>query len=493
MKLLAPALTAVVSLLLALTPGASARERAIPTVTVSAREFSFALSRARVPRAGAVRFVVRNDGSLPHNFKIGTKATRVLGHGQSQTLTVILKAGRYQFLCTVPGHAKLGMTGTFAVVRPTVVSKKPKQPVSTDTQSLKLTDIGAFTQPVMLTSPPGLPNETFVLEKPGIIIRLVNGVAQKQPFLDFSGNVDDGFETGALGLAFAPDYLSSGRFYVYYTNHTKSVVELVEYRGSSANREFADPGTARLVLKVVKPWENHNAGMLQFGPDGYLYVAIGDGDSADGTGTGNRPGAFAQTKNDLLGNILRIDPLHGDPYVVPSTNPFVSEPGSRPEVFAYGLRNPWRYWIDPQLGMFIGDVGFGAQEEIDLIPSANMLHGGENFGWPCYEGTGLQDATVTCANPVAPLYAYHHAKDFCSVIGGVVVRDPSLTSLEGSYLYSDYCGGQIEQLTLGKDGKAVVQDTGLRVQSPSSFGLDGAGRVYVLSVNGHVFRIEPQS
>ena len=245
MKLLAPTLLAAVLLLLLLTPTATGHESATPTVTVSAREFSFALSRLRVPQKGTVRFVVRNDGELPHNFKIDGKVTRVLKHGQKQTLTVKLGAGRFQFVCTIAGHAKLGMKGTFSVAR-TVVKPGPKQPGPTNSQALQLTDIGQFTQPVMLTSPPGLPNEIFVLEKPGIIIRVVDGVAQKQPFLDFSGGVDNVFETGALGLAFAPDYVSSGRFYVYYTTRAKSVVDLVEYRGSAANRAVADPRTARL-------------------------------------------------------------------------------------------------------------------------------------------------------------------------------------------------------------------------------------------------------
>jgi len=503
-KLLAPTLAAAALVLLPLTPTAKGHGSATPTITVSAREFSFSLSRLRVSQAGTVRFVVRNDGELQHNFEIGGKVTGVLNHGQEQTLLVKLGAGRFQFLCTIPGHAKLGMKGTFSVAR-SVVKPDPKKPGPTDTQALQLTDIGAFDQPVMLTSPPGLPTETFVLEKPGIIIRLVDGVAQTQPFLDFSDRVYVGFEPGALGLAFAPDYLTSGRFYVYYTNHSRRVVDLVEYHVNPVNAAIADPGSARLVLEVVKPWENHNAGMLQFGPDGYLYVAIGDGDSGDNS-TGNRPGAFGQTTNDLMGNILRIDPLpsHGDQYSVPSSNPFVAEGGPLcttvnnslpcPEIFAYGLRNPWRTWIDPKLGMFIGDVGLGEQEEIDLIPTSKMAHGGENFGWPCFEGTAVLDKTVTCANPVAPLYTYPHTKDLCSVIGGVVVRDPALTSLEGTYLFSDYCGGQIMGLTLTKDGKAVVHDTGLRAPAPSSFGVDGNEKTYILSTGdpGHVYRIEPK-
>jgi glucose/arabinose dehydrogenase len=189
---------------------------------------------------------------------------------------------------------------------------------------------------------------------------VVDGQVLPTPFLDITDPVQEVSERGLLGLAFPPDYATGGRFYVDYTDRSgNGNVNVVEFARSQKDAGRADPDTARQILSIVKPWENHNAGMLQFGPDGYLYIAVGDGDS----GVINPPGAFAQTLDDLLGDILRIDPLRPtatDPYSIPSTNPFVGQTGVRGEVWDYGFRNPWRFWIDPVTGdLYVGDAGEG--------------------------------------------------------------------------------------------------------------------------------------
>jgi len=294
-------------------------------------------------------------------------------------------------------------------------------------------------------------------------------------------------ETGLLGLAFAPDYAQSGLFYVDFTRHEgNGNIYVEEFKRSATNADVADPDSARVVLRIVKPWENHNAGMLQFGPDGDLYIGVGDGDS----GVLNPPGAFAQTLDDLLGDILRIDPRQdGDePYTVPDTNPFVGVEGDRPEIWAYGLRNPWRFWVDSATGdLYIGDVGEGTREEIDYEPAGK---GGFNFGWPCFEGTVVFDPTATCPGAVAPLYDYNHNTNLCAVIGGVVLHDPRLPTLDGEFLYSDLCGGEIDGLRVD-GGTATTEDLKLNVPGADSFGVDALGRAYVVSMQGAVYRIDP--
>jgi glucose/arabinose dehydrogenase len=229
--------------------------------------------------------------------------------------------------------------------------------------------------------------------------------------------------------------------------------------------------------------------MLQFGPDGNLYIAVGDGDS----GVKNRPGAFAQTVDDLLGNILRIDPRPPDdqstPYQIPDTSPFAGREDARGEVWDYGLRNPWRFWIDPLTGdLYLGDAGEGDFEEIDYV-QGNA--GGQNFGWPCFEGTKAFSTSEDCPHAVPPIHQYDHSKGRCAVIGGVVVHDPRLPTLAGRYLFGDYCNGEIDSM-LVVDGKATdVGELGLSVPTLSSFGVDGRGRVYATATDGGVYRLDP--
>jgi glucose/arabinose dehydrogenase len=467
--------------------GALAAAHAPVTIRVDANDFSFKLSRRAVPAGTTVKFAVRNRGNIPHDFVIGKKRTRILAHGRSQTIAVTFpKQGSFRFLCSVAGHAKLGMKGTFAVGKAAAPPPKPPPPTVDVSSLLQLTPIGTFAQPVFVTAPPGDANRLFVVEQAGRIRVIENGTLLAQPFLDIRERVQMVTETGLLSLAFAPDFATSGLFYVFHNMRRGSGdIAIVEMRVNLGNRNVADVSTARTVLEIVKPWENHNGGMLQFGPDGFLYASVGDGDS----GVLNRPGAFAQRRDDLLGNILRIDPRGGKPYRVPADNPFVGVADVRPELWVYGLRNPWRFWIDPPTGTtFIGDVGLGDAEEIDFVPRGGA---GLNFGWPCFEGGMPFDATVECDNPVAPIISIAHGAGACSIIGGVVWHDPRLPAVEGRYLYGDFCTGVVTSVVVENGQVTGGADLGVNVPQLTSFGVDGLGRVYVASAAGGVYRLDP--
>jgi glucose/arabinose dehydrogenase len=464
-------------------------EAAAPvTVRVTMLDFRFVLSRRQVP-AGTVRFVVTNRGSTFHDFAIGRARTRLLRHGERQTIVVrFARAARVAYRCTVPGHAALGMKGTLVVGKPAAAPPPPPTTVPRQTVDLALTPIGSFDRPDFVTSPPDDPARVFVVEQRGVIRVIDDGTLEPAPFLDISDQVQEANETGLLGLAFAPDYATSGLFYVMFNRHEgNGNLYLEELHRSSTNPDQADPYSARVVLRIVKPWENHNAGMLQFGPDGYLYVAVGDGDS----GVLHPPGAFAQTLDDLLGNILRIDPRQqGDQaYTVPDSNPFVGVAGARPEIWSYGLRNPWRFWVDSRTGdLYLGDVGEGTREELDYEPAGK---GGFDFGWPCFEGTVPYDGTATCPGAVAPVLDYGHQTDLCAVIAGVVLHDPRLPALDGDLLYSDLCDGEVRALRVENGAVTSTEDLKLNVAAADSFGMDSRGRAYVVSLDGPVYRLDP--
>jgi glucose/arabinose dehydrogenase len=491
--LLRLALVLIGAAVLVAPAGATAGGTAVTTVRVTARDYSFRLSRSSVPR-GMTRFVVTNGGAVPHDFALAGRKTKLLKHGERATLLVKLPtARRVNYRCTVVGHAAIGMKGQLVVGKPRPSGNgqppAPPPPPPADA-AVSLTPIGKFNRPVFVTAPPHDSHDLFVVEQQGVVRLVVDGTLRERPFLDITPWVNSESETGLLSLAFAPDYETSGRFYVYFNDHVGNHnINVVEFRRSSVDPEVADPYSYRQVLMIEKPWENHNAGMMQFGTDGDLYIAVGDGDS----GVLHKPGAFAQTLDDLLGSILRIDPTQqpdGSAYGVPSDNPFVGVAGDRPEVWAYGLRNPWRFDLDPVTGdLYLGDVGEGNQEEIDLIPAGTS---GENFGWPCFEGKAVFDPTSTCVDSVPPLFAYDHSGGACGVIAGDVVRDPRLPGLAGRLLYSDLCTGAIRSIEVA-DG-ALVEDAPIdvTVPEPTSFGTDGVDRIYVTSLaDGGVYRLDP--
>lgn len=458
------------------------------TVRVEARDFSFTLSRRSVPAGSSVRFVVRNRGSTIHDFVVKGRRTRTLRPGQSQTIAVAFpRKGSYRFLCSVSGHARLGMKGTFTVgTRPP--PPPPASPPVDTSDIVELTRIGTIERPVLVTAPPGDNERIFVVEQTGTVRVIRNGELRPTPFLDLREKVKLSSEPGLLSIAFAPDYSVSGLFYAFYnTTAGNGDIHISEFRRHATDPDLAEPYNERILLTIEKPWENHNGGMLQFGPDGFLYASVGDGDS----GVLNPPGFFAQRRDDLLGSILRIDPRAGDPYRVPPDNPFVGLDGVRPEIWAYGLRNPWRFWIDPETGsMFIGDAGNERREEIDLAARGRA---GLNFGWPCFEGSLPFDPTASCDGAVPPLLDYPRQDGACAVIGGVVARDARIPALSGRYLYGDFCSGKITAITIENDQVSTSGELGLVVPELTSFGVDALARVYVMSLEGDVYRVDPKA
>jgi glucose/arabinose dehydrogenase len=471
----------------ALSAAASPKATRAVTVRVDARDFSFKLSRRAVPAGSTVRFVVSNRGKVAHDFVVKGKRTRLLRPGRSQTITVAFpRKGSFRFHCSVPGHARLGMKGTFTV-SPKPAPVTPQPPPIDVSDRVTLTAIGSFDRPVLLTAPPGDTHRLFVVEQTGLVKIVRDGALLPTPFLDLRDKIKFSSEPGLLSVAFAPDYETSGLFYTFYNSTAgNGDIRISEFRRSESDPDVADPYSERILLTIVKPWENHNGGMLQFGPAGNLWASVGDGDS----GVVNPPGFYAQRKDSLLGTILRIDPRHGDPYAIPADNPFVGDADARPEVWAYGLRNPWRFWIDaPTRTLYVGDAGNAQREEINVDSIGTP---GLTFGWPCFEGTLPFDTTAVCAGASPPLLDYPRADPDCAVIGGVVARDPRIPVLAGRYLYGDFCAGSITAIAV-ENGRVTASDT-LDVVAPrlTSFGVDGSGRVYALSLGGEVFRIDPK-
>lgn len=350
---------------------------------------------------------------------------------------------------------------------------------------VKLTRIGRFSAPTYVAQAPGDPRRLFVVQQGGAIRVVRDGRALRAPFLDLTRSVKSGGEQGLLSMAFAPDYASSGRFYVDYTD-VDGNTRVVEYRrGASPDR--ANARSARLVLFQRQPQDNHNGGQLQLGPDGLLYVGLGDG-GAEGDPHG-RVGN-GQSLGTQLGKILRIDPLPGGGYRVPRDNPFRGRRGAVPTIYAYGLRNPWRFSFDRATGdIAIGDVGQDTMEEVDFRTRGTAR--GVNFGWRAYEGTLRYDSSLHVRGVVMPALEYTHAHG-CSVSGGYVIRDPRLPALDGAYVYGDFCEGNLLTARLSQHGSSARQALGLHVASLSSFGEDDAGRIYAVSLDGPVYRLDPR-
>ena len=353
---------------------------------------------------------------------------------------------------------------------------------------LALEKVGRFNEPVYVTQPPG-GDLLFVVEKPGTIRIVDRGRVRARPFLDIRDRVKDdgnGGEEGLLSLAFAPDYADSGAFYVAFTDRHDDL-RVVEYRRSPGSELLASSGSARDVLTIPEPTTKHHGGLVAFGPDGYLYLGSGDG------GPSGDPHDAAQSLDSLRGKLLRIDPRQrgSKPYTVPEDNPFVGRPG-RDEIYAYGLRNPWRFSFDRATGaLSIGDVGNNRFEEIDYVPAGGGR--GANFGWSAFEGFAALKGSVPKGRTVRPILVYPHGPG-CSVTGGYVVRDPTLSRIAGReiigrYVFGDYCSGRIFSFR-PLPNKAVKQRK-LRFEIPylTSFGEDAAGRIYVVSQRGPVWRL----
>lgn len=341
----------------------------------------------------------------------------------------------------------------------------------------------SFTFPLLVTAPAGDPR-LFVVEKGGLVKIVKGGTVLTTPFLDVSGLISNGGEQGLLGLAFDPQYGANGRFFVSYTNSAGDNV-LASYQISS-NADVADAGSAVIRLTVGQPYDNHNGGHIVFGPDGYLYLGIGDG------GSGGDPDGHGQERNDLLGSILRLDVSAATGYTVPAGNPLVGVPATRAELWNWGLRNPWRFTFDRSTGdLYIGDVGQNQREEINVATAASGAGKGVNYGWSIMEGTRCFNATsCDMTGLTLPVLDYTHS-DGCSVTGGYVYRGTAIPGLAGTYFYADYCDGWVRSFryTGGQVTEAGSWDALAPGGSIPSFGEDGAGELYVLTAEGGVYRI----
>lgn len=344
-----------------------------------------------------------------------------------------------------------------------------------DAVAVGLQEMASLEQPTAMAVRQG-DDTLFIAERTGRIVALRNGVVAEQAVLDLSEQTAAEGERGLLGIVFSPD----GRtLYASYTNlEGDTRLDAYDFVDGAA-----DPSSRRELLAVDQPYPNHNGGNVAIGPDDLLYLGLGDGGSA-GDPQGN-----GQNRGTLLGKLLRIDPDGGDPYAIPEGNPFVDETGAQPEIYAYGLRNPWRFSFDRDAGdLWIADVGQGAREEIDYAPSGQGA--GANYGWNLREGAISYSGEPPQDN-VEPVFDYNRDGGRCSVTGGYVYRGDAIPGLRGAYLFSDYCDGVIRALRL--DGRDVEQSASLNLQAPAvvSFGQDNDGELYVLSLEGPVYRLVP--
>jgi glucose/arabinose dehydrogenase len=386
----------------------------------------------------------------------------------------------------VPADARILPDGAVATCGPTSGTQLSVEPIASGLAS-----------PIFVTAPAG-DTRLFVIEQPGRIRIIKDGAVLPTPFLDISADgggpvLSTGNEQGLLGLAFHPDYAHNGRFYVNYTRSQSGSPPYANVFAEftvSSDPDVADAATERDLLIVPKKYVNHNSGTVGFGPDGYLYLSLGDG------GSGGDPDGNGQNTSALLAKVLRIDVdtrTGGKAYGIPPSNPFASSPDGptdpRPEIFAYGFRNPYRWDFDRATGdLIIGDVGQGAVEEVDIIPAGQGA--GADFGWNTYEGD-------TCYSPPCPgttgfyqpAVTHDHANDgFCAIIGGAIYRGSCFPDLVGTYFYTDYCTHQLRAFTVS--GATAVGDRALTVagfpQAPTSIHADALGELYVTSRNGTV-------
>jgi glucose/arabinose dehydrogenase len=407
-----------------------------------------------------------------------------LGSGLPPGFTSSTAPGDAPGLTTAPGNDTTapapggGPGGTDSSPRPTSPPPNPgpgARPSELARVQLRLTRVASFDEPLAMAVRPG-DGALYIAEKRGRIRAIRGSQVDPTPVLDIAADVSTGAERGLLGAAFSGD----GRLYVNYTDKDGNT-RVVEYGMAGGT---ADAATRREVLFVDQPFANNNGGNLVFGPDGKLWIGLGDG------GGGGDPADNGQSLGSLLGKMLRIDPRRdgNSPYSVPSDNPFLGTSGARPEIWAFGLRNPRRYSFDRATGdLWIGDVGQNAREEIDFQPAGSR--GGQNYGWARLEGTRAYTGRAP-SNAVPPIYEYGRSGGNCGVTGGYVYRGSRISGLAGAYVYADYCVGELRALR--QSGGQVVDERAFSVGSRflSSFGQDQAGELYALTREGGVFRIE---
>jgi glucose/arabinose dehydrogenase len=386
-----------------------------------------------------------------------------------------------------PGQAEIravseGVSGSLTITVVAAPAGPPGPPGPPGPVTVGLQQVASGLDfPLYLTSPMG-DDRLFIVEKGGAIRVIKGGTVLPTPFLDITSKVmSDGGELGLLGLAFTPDYATSGRFIVYYIDRSGN--SRISSFQVSADPDVADPASETLVLGVEQPGVAHKGGQLLFGSDGMLYIGLGDGSDHD-QGRG-------QSLADLLGSILRIDVSSGAPYTVPPDNPFVGISGDRPEVWSYGFRNPWRFSFDPSTGdLYVGDVGESNWEEVDHAAAADGAGRGVNYGWSVMEGTHCVRAGCDQTGLTLPVVEYAHSEG-CAVMSGYVYRGPAIPSLQGTYFYADYCLGWVRSLRI--EGGMAVEETDWPALEPggqvTSFGEDASGELYLVTQQGGVFKI----
>ena len=373
---------------------------------------------------------------------------------------------------------------------PTQSSNTPEPENSTSPQSQEFPDPQLFNwetvasnlkTPVAIAQAGDGSNRVFIVEKAGRIRVFKDGVLLDNPFLDIQDRIgSDSSEQGLLGLDFHPDFSKNGLFFVNYTDlNGNTVISRFEV---SSDPGMADPASEKRILSIEQPYPNHNGGSVVFGPDGNLYLGLGDG------GAGGDPLDNAENTNSLLGKILRIDVNTDQPYTIPPDNPFASE-GGRPEIWAYGLRNPWRFSFDRLTGdLFIGDVGQNQWEEINFQPADSP--GGAHFGWDFMEGTHPFEGEPP-ENLIPPIYEYDHSQG-CSVIGGMVYRGSELPEWQGIYLFGDYCSGNIWRLIRDNQGAWEGRLLYKGIGNITSFGEDEFGEIYLITNSGDLMKFTSQ-
>lgn len=431
-----------------------------------------------------VNAAVRVTG--PNNFAQDLSASRTLAS---------LAPGSYTVTAANVSAGSATYTATPATQTVTVTAGATASATlaySAGTFTLALSQVGnTFDNPTFVTAP-SVDERLFVVERDGIIRVLQNGTAGTPlavPWLDIRARVFTGGEGGLLSMAFDPDFSRNGYFYVYYTDLQQNIV--VERFGTSQLPNVADATSGLVILRIPHPqYTNHFGGLVAFGPDGLLYVGTGDGGGA-GDPFGN-----AQNLAVMLGKLLRVDVRSanaGQPYAIPPGNPYLNQPGTRPEIWASGLRNPWRFAFDTS-GLYIADVGQNEREEVNITALAQA---GANYGWDIMEGTRCYGSTnCNRSGLVLPAFEYEHGANNangCSITGGYVYRGSALPELAGRYLYSDYCGGYLKSfLAPGGGASSVSEARDWNITGAGqvvSFGRDGAGELYIVSANGRIYRI----
>jgi len=340
-------------------------------------------------------------------------------------------------------------------------------------------------RPVVITTAGDASGRLFIAEQRGLIRIIADGTVLAEPFLDLRSLISSGGERGLLGLAFHPDYQESGFFFVDYTDRAGNTV-IARYRVTD-NPNIADPSSAAILLQVEQPFANHNGGQLAFGPDGYLYIGLGDG------GAGGDPFGAGQDLGKLLGKILRID-VDSLPYRIPPDNPFLGTEGARGEIWAWGLRNPWRFSFDRESGdLFIADVGQDAAEEVDFQTASSS--GGENYGWNIMEADLCFEPAGGCRRQglTPPILSYRHdSLGGRSVTGGFVYRGRRIPALTGAYLFADFVSGRVWAARQSADGVWESDVLWTSSLSISTFGEDEAGELYLADyAAGTIYRVVP--